>query len=84
MVATHKDLSEMKWTYWLWHYFKTISGHFFANYIKTFQRTEVLTVILRCFLYLYLIWIKEIEKIHTLFLLLPSKPGSSVGDLVIH
>ena len=38
----------MKWTYWLWHYFTTISGHFFANYINIFHKTEVPTNILRC------------------------------------
>ena len=29
-------------------HFMTISGHFFANYTKIFQKTEIQTVILRC------------------------------------
>ena len=29
-------------------HFTAIFGHFFANYINMFQKTEVLTVILRC------------------------------------
>ena len=29
-------------------HFITISGHFFANYIKIFHKTEIQTVILRC------------------------------------
>jgi hypothetical protein len=27
---------------WLWHYFTTISDHFFANYIIIFDKTEAL------------------------------------------
>ena len=29
-------------------HFSTISGHFFANYISIFHKTEIQTVILRC------------------------------------
>ena len=29
-------------------HFKTTSGHFFANYMNIFQKTEIQTVILRC------------------------------------
>jgi hypothetical protein len=29
-------------------HFTTISGHFFANYMKIFHKTKVQTVILRC------------------------------------
>ena len=36
----------------------TISGRFFVNYINIFQKTEISTVILRCFTYLNLNWIK--------------------------
>ena len=50
----NKDVSKLKWTYWLWHYFTTISGHFFANYINIFHKTEVPTNILRCQLFLNL------------------------------
>ena len=42
LVLPPKDVSEMKCTNWLWHYFTTISGHFFANYINIFHKTEVL------------------------------------------
>ena len=34
--------------------FPTLSSHFFANYINIFHKTEVQTVILRCFVNLYL------------------------------
>ena len=39
--------------------FTTISGHFFANYIKIFHKTEIQTVILRCLVCLNLNWIKS-------------------------
>ena len=39
--------------------FTTISSHFVANYIDIFQKTEVYTVILRCWTGLYLIWFKS-------------------------
>ena len=39
-------------------HFMTISGQFSANYNKIFHKTEVQTVILRCFVYLHLKWIK--------------------------
>ena len=37
----------------------TLSGHFFANYIKIFQKTVIQTVILRCIAGLNLNWIKS-------------------------
>ena len=37
----------------------TISSQFSANYNKIFHKTEVQTVILMCFVYLYLNWIKS-------------------------
>ena len=40
-------------------HFMTLSGHFFANYIKIFQKTVVQTVILRCIAGLNLNWIKS-------------------------
>ena len=40
-------------------HFMTISGHFFANYMKIFQKTEIQTVILRCLVGLNLNWIKS-------------------------
>ena len=53
-----KDRSEMKRTrLWVGH-FNTISGHFFANYINSFPKTEVLAVILKCPTYSNLNWIK--------------------------
>ena len=33
-------------------HFMTISGHFFANYIEIFHKTEIQTVILRCLVFL--------------------------------
>ena len=39
--------------------FTTISGHFSANYIKIFHKTEVQTVILRYLVWLNLNWIKS-------------------------
>ena len=49
----------------------TISGHFFANYINIFHKTEFQTVILRCLMGLNLIWYKsydtkcKMQKTHT-------------------
>ena len=40
-------------------HFMTISGHFFANYLDNFHKTEVLMVILRCIVGLNLNWIKS-------------------------
>jgi hypothetical protein len=40
---------------------KTISGHFFANYIDVFHKTEDQTVILRCLTCLNLNWIKSYD-----------------------
>ena len=44
-------------------HFMTISGHFFANYIKIFHKTEILTVILRCLVCLNPNWIKSYKLI---------------------
>ena len=57
------DVSEMKWTYLLWHYFMTISGHFFAN------KTKVRTNSLRCETCLNPNWIKNYDIKHNFFLL---------------
>ena len=51
---------------WVGHV-TTISGHFFANYIKIFHKTEVLTVILRCITHLNLNWIKSYDINHKCF-----------------
>ena len=40
-------------------HFTTISGHFSAKYNKVFHKTEVPMVVLMCFVYLYLNWIKS-------------------------
>ena len=50
----------------LWHingHFRTISGHFLANYMKIFHKKEVQTVILRCLLCLNPNWIKSYDII---------------------
>ena len=69
-LGENKDALEMKWTYWLWHYFTTISGHFFQNYNNIFHKTEVLINILRCQTCLILNWIKNYDIKHS-FVLLP-------------
>ena len=38
------------------HHFTTVSSHFFAISINIFHKTEILTVILRCCMDLYLNW----------------------------
>ena len=40
-------------------HFMTLSGHFFTNYTKIFQKTEIQMVILRCLVGLNLNWIKS-------------------------
>ena len=40
-------------------HFLTVFGHFCANYMNIFHKTEVQTVILRCLISLNLIWIKS-------------------------
>ena len=42
--------------------FTTTSGHFFANYMSIFHKTEVQTVILRCWTVLYINWLKSYDK----------------------
>ena len=42
-------------------HFTTISGHFFANYVSIFHKTEIQTVILRCFMSLKLNWCKSYD-----------------------
>ena len=41
--------------------FTTISSYFFANYINIFHKTEVQTVILRCWMGLNLNWFKSYD-----------------------
>ena len=45
-------------------HFITISGHFFANYINIFHKTEVLMNIFWCQKYLNLNWIKDYDIEH--------------------
>ena len=40
-------------------HFSTISGHFLANYMNIFHKTEIQTVILRCLVCLNLNWVKS-------------------------
>ena len=40
-------------------HFTSISGHFFANNINNFHKTEVLMVIMRCLMGLNLDWVKS-------------------------
>ena len=56
--AKAKDVSKMKCTNWLLHYFTTLSGHILANYISIFHKTEVFMDILRCQMCPNLNWIK--------------------------
>ena len=42
-------------------HFKTIYGHFFANYMFIFHKTEIQTVILRCLMSLNLNWYKSYD-----------------------
>ena len=49
---------------WNWKSFcslRTVSGHFFANYMDIFLKTEVQTVILRCLTGLKLNWLKSYD-----------------------
>ena len=48
-------------------HFTAISGHCFANHINMFQKTEVLTVILRCLTCLNLNMIKNYDINHKCF-----------------
>ena len=61
------------------HYFTTISGHFFANYINIFHKTEVLKNILWCQTCLNLNWIKksDINTNYFLFIKKSTKPSTS-------
>ena len=63
----HKVCSEIKETAFCVCHFTTISGHFIANYINTFHKTEVVTVILRCLMSLNLNWIKSYNINHKQF-----------------
>ena len=42
LQLTHQNLKVIN------GHFTTVSGHFFANYMNIFQKTEIQTVILRC------------------------------------
>ena len=44
-------------------HFRTIYGHFLANYIKIYHKTEIQTVILRCLVCQFLNWIKSYDII---------------------
>ena len=46
--------SDRKWMLLTCGHFRTISGHFFANYMNIFHKTEIQTVILRCLMSLKL------------------------------
>ena len=48
-------------------YFTSISGHFFANFINSFQKTEVLSVILIGLTCQNLIWLKSYNINHKVF-----------------
>ena len=48
--------------------FRTLSSHFFANYMTIFHITEVQMIILRCWTGLYLNWFKSYETKHKYFL----------------
>ena len=47
----------------IFHY-SIISGHFFANGMFIFHKTEIQTVILRCLMSLNLNWYKSYDKKH--------------------
>ena len=47
--------------------FTTISGHFSANYINNFHKTEVQMIILRCWTGLNLNWLKSYDTKHKYF-----------------
>ena len=57
-------LSAKKVTHLGFGHFITISGHFFANYINIFHKTEVLMNIFWCQKYLNLNWIKDYDIKH--------------------
>ena len=42
-------------------HFSSISGHFLANYMSIFHKTEIQTVILRCLVSLNLNWVKSYD-----------------------
>ena len=52
---THQNLKLMN------SHFTIISGHFFANYVNIFHKTEIQTVILRCLMSLKLNWCKSYD-----------------------
>ena len=55
------------WLTYDFGHFTTISGHFFTSYIYIFHKTEVQTVILKCWTSLNLIWIKSYDIKHNFF-----------------
>ena len=59
-TVLHFDLKE---TTFAFGHFTTIYGHFFANYIDIFHKTEIQTVILRCLVCKNLNWIKSYNNI---------------------
>ena len=44
-----------------------LSSHFFSNYMNIFHKTEVKTIILRCWTGLNLIWFKSYDPNHKYF-----------------
>ena len=75
-------------------YFFTILGHFFANYMIIFHKTEVQTVILRCLVCLNLNWIKSYDiilvkvfflclKLHHFRASLPKETSSQIFKMAI-
>ena len=59
--------SDSKWNWLLNGGFTTISGHFFTICMFIFHKTEVQTVILRCFMVLNLNWFKSYDTKCTYF-----------------
>ena len=55
---------------WSWPFNNCICGHFFANYISSFHKSEVLTVILKDPTCQNLCWIKSHNIKHNCFLFL--------------
>ena len=71
-----------KWNWKSFCCFRTSSGHFFANYMNIFHKTEVQTVILRCLTGLKLNWLKSYDTkckhFHFHFFAILSKKNSIV------
>ena len=60
-------------------HFSTICGHFFGNYIDIFHKTEIQTVILRCWTDLYLnLWHKMQIKLKN-----PKNPNAFFSTILL-